>query len=199
MPRHLLIGAATAFAALSLAACNQKPAEPQSAATPMEKAETPSANPATTIPTPANEAAAPDFVSKAAASDMFEIEAAKLAGTRSSNADVKAFAKMMIHDHTESTAGLKKAIVDAKLNLTPPPALPSDLQDKIDKLNQADAKDFDKTYLDQQVDAHQAALDLFQRYAQDGDSENMKTFAAKVAPTIQQHLDKAKSLRDALK
>jgi len=197
MSRNLLI-ASVAIAALSLAACNKK-AETQGAATPTEQAQTPDANPAATVPTPANEAAAVDFVPKAAASDMFEIEAAKVALKRSTNAEVKKFAQMMIDAHTKSTEALKKAITDSGQPLTPPTALPADLQGKLDDLGKADAKAFDKAYLDGQVDAHQAALDLIQRYAQDGDVAQIKTWAAATAPVVQQHLDTAKTQRDALK
>jgi putative membrane protein len=197
MSRPLLIAGA-ALAALSLAACN-KPKETEGAATPAEQAATPDANPAATIPTPSNEAAAPDFVAKAAASDMFEIQAAKLAQTRSNNADVKKFAAMMITDHTKSTAALKKAIADSGQAITPPAVLPDDLKDKLDDLNKADAKDFDANYMDNQVDAHQAALDLLQRYAQDGDVVQIKVFASETAPVVQRHLDEARRIRDAVK
>src|SRR5688572_5063890 len=101
MYRKLLVTGA-AFAALVVAACN-RPAETDGAATPAEQAATPDANPAATIPTPANEAAAPDFVAKAAASDMFEIAAAEVAQKRATDAKVKAFAAMMVKDHTKST------------------------------------------------------------------------------------------------
>jgi putative membrane protein len=198
MSRNLLIVGA-AIAALSVAACGKKADETKGAATPTEQAATPDANPAATVPTPANEAVAIDMVPKAAASDMFEVDAAKVAEKRSTNAEVKKFAAMMVTDHTKSTAGLKKAIADSGQTITPPTALPSDLQGKIDDLNKADAKDFDKKYMDTQVDAHQAALDLLQRYAQDGDVPAIKTWAAATAPIVQHHLDMAKTTRDALK
>ncbi|MCE3290996.1 MAG: hypothetical protein K0R83_3008, partial [Caulobacter sp.] len=78
MYRKLLIAGA-ACAALSVAACGKPPEEASPA--------TPDANPTATVPTPANEAGAPDFVAKAASSDMFEIESSKLALTRTKNAD----------------------------------------------------------------------------------------------------------------
>jgi putative membrane protein len=195
MTRPLLIAGA-ALAALSLAACGQR-SDTEGAATPAEQAATPDANPAATIPTPANEAAAPDFVAKAAASDMFELEAAKLAQTKAKNAEVKKFADMMIKDHTKSTADLKKAIADSGQSITPPATLPADLQGKLDDLNKAE--NFDKAYMDNQVDAHQNALDLLQRYAQDGDVPAIKAFAAATAPVVQGHYDHAKRLRDSIK
>ena len=195
MSRHLLIAGA-ALAALSLSACN-KASEPT--APPAEKAAVPDAAPAATIPTPANEAAAPDFVAKAAASDMFEIEAAKLAQARSKNADVKAFAQMMTTAHTKSTADLKKAISDANQAITPPATLPQPLQDKLADLSKVDAAGFDKAYMSGQVDAHQDTLNLMQRYAQDGDVAQIKAFATATGPVVQTHLDRAKVIRDALK
>ena len=195
MTRHLLIAGA-AVAALSLAACGQK-TETKGAATPAEQAATPDANPAATVITPSNEAAAPDFVAKAAASDVFEVEAAKLAQTKAKNPGVKKFADEMVTAHTKSTADLKKAIADSGQTLALPTALPKDLQDKLSDLGKAE--NFDKAYMDNQVDAHQAALDVLQRYAQDGDVPVIKAFAAATAPTVQQHLEKARVVRDAVK
>ena len=197
MSRHLLIAGAC-VAALSLAACGKK-AETEGAATPAEQAMTPDANPAATVPTPANEATAVDFVPKAAASDMFEVELAKVAQKRATNAEVKKFAGEMITAHTKTTADLKKAIADSGQTLTPPATLPADLQAKIDDLSKVDAKDFDKNYMDNQVDAHQSALNLMQRYAEDGDVPAIKAFAAATALAVQKHYDMAKALRDSLK
>jgi len=198
MYRKLLVAGA-AVTALALTACTKPADKTEGAVTPAEQAATPDANPAATVPTPANEAAAPDFVAKAAASDMFEVAAAGVAQKRATDPKVKSFAAMMIKDHTASTAALKKAIADSGQTITPPAVLPADLQGKVDDLNKVEAKDFDKAYLEGQVDAHQGALDLMQRYAEDGDVAQIKTFAAATAPVVQKHYDEAKALRDAMK
>lgn len=194
MTRHLMIAGA-AIAALSLAACGPKTDETKGAATPAEQAATPDANPAATVPTPADETKADVFVAKAAASDMFEIEAAKVAAKRSTNPSVKKFAAAMEKAHMATTAELKTAIAASGAAITPPMALPADLQEDLDDLNKADAKDFDKKYADSQVDAHQAALNLLQRYAQDGDTPAIKAFAAATAPKVQEHLNMAEGLK----
>jgi putative membrane protein len=106
---------------------------------------------------------------------------------------------MMVDDHTKSTNNLKSAIAASGLTLTPPAALDKDHADKVQDFKDKDAADFDKAYLDDQVDAHQAALDLLQRYANDGDNASLKGFAATTAPVVQGHYDKAKQLRDAMK
>jgi putative membrane protein len=200
MSRSILALGAVSAIALLAAGCKPAATTPASSDAAVAAASAmPDANPAATVPTPANEAAAPDFVAKAAASDMFEVSSSKIALKRSKNADVKAFAQMMIDAHTKTTAELKAAIKESGQAIEPPKVLPDNLQGKIEGLLKADIKDFDKTYMDDQVDGHKATLDLMARYAKDGDVAQIKDFATKTGPAVQQHLDHATTIRDALK
>jgi putative membrane protein len=191
--------ASVAMVALSVAACSKGGSQDNapSALTNSEVNATPSANPASTDLSTTDVTKAANFVTLAAQSDMFEIQSSKVALQRSSDPAVKKFAQMMIDAHTKTTATLKGLIADQG-NLSPPTALSSDLQAKVDALGSVSPADFDKSYLDDQIDGHQSTLNVMQRYAKDGDQEPLKQFAAHTAPTVQQHLDKAKSLRDAL-
>lgn len=188
LARTLMVVSAAAL----LTACGQKAED-------TTVAQQPDANPTATVPTPANEAAAPDFVMKAAMSDMYEVEAAKVALQRATNAEAKKFAQMMVEDHTKSTSNLKSAIAASGLTLTPPAALDEAHAKRLQDLKDKDAADFDKAYLEDQVDAHQTALNLHQRYANDGDNTALKGFAATTAPVVQGHYDHAVKLRDAMK
>lgn len=194
MTRHLLIAGA-AIAALSLAACGQ-PAD-RSATAPAESV-TPDANPAATVPTMADEASAPDFVRLAAQSDMLEIQSSQMAVERAQNAEVKAFAQMMVDAHTKTTRDLKTAVEATGQPLTPPTTADQEVTDELNDLRETAAADFDKAYIDLQVETHQKALNLMQRYAGDGDMPGLQAFAAATAPAIQQHLDQAKALQDRL-
>lgn len=166
-----------------LAACQKKEEPPQQ----------PDANPAATVPTAANEATAADFAPKAAASDMYEIQAAQVAIKRSKNADVKAFAQMMVDAHTKSSTDLNAAATAASLK-TKPRMQPSSAQrDKLRDLNRAPSAGFDKAYLNQQVDAHVAAVDLVRKESTEADSP-MRSFAVTLLPVVSGHLDKAKAL-----
>ncbi|MDO8411459.1 MAG: DUF4142 domain-containing protein [Phenylobacterium sp.] len=194
MTRHLLIAGA-AIAALSLAACGQ-PAD-RSATAPAESV-TPDANPAATVPTMADEASAPDFVRLAAQNDMLEIQSSQMAVERAQNAEVKAFAQMMVDAHTKTTRDLKTAVEATGQPLTPPTTADQEVTDELNDLRETAAADFDKAYIDLQVETHQKALNLMQRYAGDGDMPGLQAFAAATAPAIQQHLDQAKALQDRL-
>ncbi len=193
---HLAIASAIALAAASLAACgdnttadNATSAAPASVAGTTPQGEAPKA-------TPDNTAAADqgtiDFIQKAALSDMFEIEASKLALAKSKSTDIKAFAQMMIDAHTATSDAVKPIAAGLKVN--PPMALDASLQGKLDDLTKADAKSFDKTYLDQQTAAHNDALGLMKGYADNGQNPDLKAFAAATAPKVQEHLDHAKML-----
>jgi putative membrane protein len=198
MIRRLLIVGAAAVA-LSVAACDRNNEDPGSGAPTPSAAATPEAPPPPAAPPPVTDASAPAFVAKAAASDIFEIAAARLAATKATDPKVKAFAEMMIRDHTRSTTDLKAAIASSGQTINLPETLPADLQAKYDDLSKLAPADFDKAYMSGQVDAHQAALNLLQGYAEAGDTAAIRAFAAPTVPVVQKHLDEARALRDGLK
>lgn len=135
------------------------------------------------------------FVEAAAQSDMYEVEAGKIALQRSKSADVKAFAQKMITAHTGTSDELKATLIKINAAVTPPATLDSRHQGMIDELRGAKAQDFEGRYLAQQVDAHNEALILMRGYAKDGDMKDVKTFANKTQVAVQQHLDMAQKLK----
>lgn len=204
MNRIVLVGAA-AVAALSLAACNKASNTADnasnattSAANTTENAvdKTQDATGAAVGSMSAATLGSHDtgaFVSNAAQSDMYEIEAAKIAQEKSKNADVKKFAAQMVKDHTKSSSEMKPLII--KAGQTPPTDLDQRRKGFLDNLKSADAASFDKTYMDQQVAAHDEALTLLQGYAKDGSDAGLKAAAAKMVPIVQHHSDMAKQIQ----
>lgn len=134
-----------------------------------------------------------DFVTQAATSDMFEIRSSELALERG-DAPTKAFAQQMITAHQKTTAELKGLITSAKLQVTPPAALDSTHQGMVDDLAKLQGKEFVEAYLDDQVEAHEDAVSLFERYANGGDNAALKEWAGKTLPELKHHLDMAKKL-----
>ena len=128
------------------------------------------------------------FVDKAAQSDSFEIQSAKIAKDKATSKQVKDFAAKMITDHTKSTADLKSAASKVE-GVTPDATLPSQLQDQLDQLNAASGDAFDNLYITQQKDAHQKALDLLRDYADNGSAEPLKQFAANTAKVVKTHIE----------
>jgi putative membrane protein len=141
---------------------------------------------------------AADYAAQAAASDLFEIESAKLAQEKARNADVKAFARMLAADHEKSTAELKAAAAKAQPAIAIAPAMDAGQQANIQALRATSGADFDKLFISQQIPAHEKALGLVQGYASAGDIQALKQHASKVAGPIQRHLDGAKELQGTI-
>ena len=137
----------------------------------------------------------PDFVQKAAMSDMYEVEAGKIASQKGQSDAVKQFGQQMTEAHTKTTEELKGIVQAEKIKVDLPTKLDRRHQRLVDDLNAATGADFDKTYVKQQIKAHGKAKELFEDYADDGDNAAVKAFAAKALPVIKQHLEEAKKLR----
>jgi putative membrane protein len=134
------------------------------------------------------------FVKEVAISDMFEIESSKLAQDRA-DAKSKTFAGKMIQDHTETSTELKSLVQSGKVKADVPAALDKPHASKLDKLRSQNGKDFDKNYDSMQVSAHKDAVNLFDRYSKGGDNADLKAFAAKHLPHLQDHLKMAQDLK----
>jgi putative membrane protein len=128
--------------------------------------------------------------------------AGAVAATKGTAAAVRDFGKRMMRDHHQlRTQGEALA---KKLKVTP--AAPSDdplapaAQKEMDTLNStAKGKDFDRAYIDAEVDAHKAVLDVATKAAAQTQTAELKNLIQKAAPVIQGHLDRAEAIQKTLK
>jgi len=126
------------------------------------------------------------YIAKAGAGDLWEIESSKALLAKSTNAEVKKFAQMMIDNHGQSTAKVKAAATEAKLTVAPP-KLDGDQQKMLDEIKAADATGIDAVYIAHQKTAHDAALALHQGYATGGDTKSLKKAAGEIVPVVEAH------------
>ncbi len=190
---RLLTTAAALFGALTLSACGDKNTADEATSTAPGVAATDQGQPPeATADNTAVDQGSIDFIQKLALSDMYEVEASKIALTKSSSPSIKAYAQSMITAHTATTAALKP--IAESLKVMPPVQLDSDHAGKIADLNKATLKEFDQKYLDQQTDAHENALNALNDQAKNGTNGALKAFAQATAPTVADHLDMVKKL-----
>jgi len=126
---------------------------------------------------------------------MFEIEAGKLAEQKG-DVTAKTFGSRMITDHQKTTDQLKSLIQSTNIGVTPPAALDATHQKMLDKLKDESGSNFTKDYREGQVTAHKVAITLFVSYAKGGDNPELKSWAAKTLPLLEQHLQMAEALPD---
>lgn len=138
-----------------------------------------------------------EFATKAAVGGLAEVEFGKLALKKTSNAQIKDFANMMVVDHGKANEEL---IAIAKMkNITLPGVLDDEHQKKMSELISKTGKDFEKAYVEAMVDGHEKTLKLMQDQAKDGKDSDLKAFASKTAPVVQTHLDLIKRIKDNMK
>ena len=132
-----------------------------------------------------------EFITKAAAGGMYEVEAGKLAKAKGTSDGVKSYGEMLVNDHTAANEELK-AIATSK-GATIPSALPADKTRKLEKIS--GAKDFDKQFVKQvgQSD-HKTDISLFEKASKNADDPEVKAFAAKTLPTLKAHKEHADGL-----
>ena len=174
-------------ASLFLAACDGN-AAPSSA---------PRAGAATNAPSIANQAAS-DFIARAVGDDLFEYQAAQVASVRANDPAVKAFANLTAKQSADSRQALVRSITESGQNLTAPTGLPDHLQSLLDELKRGTARDFDKTYIEQQIEVGEDALSLMSAYGRDGAIPTIRAAASALGPARQAQLDQARSIQDTL-
>jgi len=137
-----------------------------------------------------------NFWTKAAASGLAEVELGKLAAQKAQNPEVKKFAQMMVTDHTRANEELKA--LAAKKGVVLPTSLASSHQSMLEKLQGLSGAEFDKAYVEGQVDDHETAVDLMDDNDDNSDAD-IKAFAAKTLPVVKSHLEMIKGIQGKIK
>ncbi|MFJ3483148.1 DUF4142 domain-containing protein [Pseudomonas sp. NPDC090202] len=135
------------------------------------------------------------FVDDASAKGVAEIEVGKLALDKAVAPDVKAFAQMMVSDHTAANDKLKAIAQSKRIEVSSYPQVMDKIKALI--LDLRSAKSFDQAYANNQVKAHEAAIELFEKEAANGKDAELKAFASATLPKLKEHLAQAKQLAAA--
>ena len=138
----------------------------------------------------------------ATASHQAEIDAAKMALEKSSNAEVKRFADQMVTDHTaalgKATALAAKLSVMAEEN-DDVASLKKDAAATADRLKALSGPEFDKAYISAMVTDHQGVLDAIDKKLLPGAKKpELKRYLQELRPTVENHLGHAKTLQKKL-
>ena len=134
--------------------------------------------------------------------NMADSAAGAVAATKGTASAVRDFGKRMMRDHHMLRAQGEALAKKLKITPAPPsddPVMPAG-QKHMDTLNStAKGKDFDKAYIDGEVDIHKAVLDIATKAAGQTQNAQLKNLIQKAAPAIQGHLDMAEAIQKSLK
>ncbi|MGB5828754.1 MAG: DUF4142 domain-containing protein [Pseudomonas mandelii] len=141
-----------------------------------------------------------DFVDNAAAGGIAEIETSRLALEKSSSADIKKFANMMITDHSKANDELAALAKKNDIEVPDETTLVKQAKEKILEMRD---ESFDAAYANNQLKAHEDTIKLFEKQANTVTDDkvkgatDLKGFAQKMLPALEKHLEMAKELQAA--
>lgn len=129
-----------------------------------------------------------EFVTQAANGGLYEFNSGLFATTSAPDPRVQALAHAIVKDHTDLNARLNVAAERDRLRL------PFMMDEKHDAMvlqmqsaqlrNPGEAQ---QMFLSQQKTAHDQAIALYERYAQEGTNPRLKHFAEASLPTLREH------------
>jgi putative membrane protein len=123
-----------------------------------------------------------------------------LAVKKATNPDVKAFGQMMMSEH--HALRVSGEALAKKLGVTPKAPAKDPIAPyaaaEMNALQKASKKDFDKTYIDNEVTVHQAVIDAANQAKASTSTPELKDLLQQALPVIQKHLDQAQSLQKKL-
>ena len=130
-----------------------------------------------------------------------EVDYSQIGVDKATNASVKQFAQTMVKDHSTMLDAVKS--LASRLNVVPASNdKANDLKEEntkdINDLNAKTGKDFDKEFMEEQVDMHQETLDLLNDLDGRTTNADLKAAIAEAKPKVQAHLDQAKAIKDKL-
>lgn len=136
------------------------------------------------------------FMMMLATGGMNEIGLSQTALSKSTNEEIKQYAQKMIDDHTMAGDELK-TLASSKM-VTLPMTMDAKHMAMNEKLSAMTGMEFDMMYIKAMVKDHEKTVAMLQKESNGGKDPEAKAFAAKLLPTVQGHLDMAKTMMTAM-
>ena len=135
------------------------------------------------------------FMKDAAQSGIAEVKMGELAASNGESQQVKDLAQKLVTDHGKVNAELKQ--LATKKGVMLPDAASEQQKTMLQHLTSLKGREFDTAFKQHAVEGHQKSVDKFKTAAEKAKDADIKAFAAKTLPTLQQHLALAKQLNAA--
>ena len=131
-----------------------------------------------------------------------EIDAAKVADGKAKNERVKAFAEKMKKEHKHNKKEAKKVAKKADIDMEKHAMvemLKENNKATVEKLKEASEAEFDRVYMQSQVDMHQTILNhINTKFMPAAQNPAFKSYLQKTKASIQGHLREAQSIQKTL-
>jgi putative membrane protein len=137
------------------------------------------------------------FAMAAAMGGMEEVEMGRLAAQKGASDEVRQFGQRMVDDHSKANADLMQ--VASGKGWTLPAALDAKHQAEMQKMSALSGEAFDRAYVKMMVKDHKKDVGEFQKESTRGADADVKSFATRTLPTLQEHLQMIQRIDDKMK
>lgn len=137
------------------------------------------------------------FLKMAAESNMTEAHLGQMAESQASETTVKTLGKTLDQDHTQAYEALQD--VATKTGQTIPNGIDVSKDPAIKRLMNLKGTAFDRDFLRHEIQDHQKTIAQFKREAEHGENPDIKAYADKTLPTLENHLRQAEDLAKSAK
>lgn len=136
-----------------------------------------------------------NFLMDAAMGGLMEVELGRVAAQQGASEPVKTFGQRMVDDHSKANQELMN-LAQGK-GITLPTELDAKHRESVTKLSAMSGANFDREYTKMMVSDHRKDVSEFEKESTRGADADLKEFATKTLPTLQEHLKMAEALPGA--
>jgi putative membrane protein len=136
------------------------------------------------------------FAMEAAMGGLEEVAMGQLAAQKGASEEVRQFGQRMVDDHTKANQDLMQVASSKSMML--PAALDSKHQSDMQKMSALSGEAFDRAYVKMMVRDHKKDVGEFQKEAARGSDADIKSFASRTLPTLQEHLQMIQRINDKM-
>jgi putative membrane protein len=133
-----------------------------------------------------------EFVKKATRASIAEVRLGEMAAERAESPQVQQFGQHMVADHTQAKQELMSLAQTQKMTL--PTDMDTQHHEIAEGLALLQGANFDRAFMRYMVADHEKAVQLFSKAARQSQDADLKAFAAKILPLLQEHLHMARNL-----
>jgi putative membrane protein len=138
-----------------------------------------------------------DFITKAMQDGMLEVQVAEEAAQKASSSDVKSYADHLVNEHTKANDELKQ--LASQKGAMAPTTLDDSHKKTLDKLTKLNGMPFDRQFSDDMISDHEKDVKAFEKASKNLTDPDLRAYAQRTLPALQQHLQMAKDLKTKIK
>ena len=132
------------------------------------------------------------FITEKAMSGMMEVELGRWAAQKGTAEEVKQFGRRVVADHSKVNAELTQLASTKGITLAT--EMDRKHQANISKIARLTGEEFDRAFSKMMLKSHENSVKDFEKVSTSGEDAELKAFASKTLPTLQEHLQLARAL-----